>query len=268
MAARVEQSEIEAALRDSEGFEARDRELALLRQSHERRQGLVEKERLALEELASATDALADLGPAAEGDPAADLSGAQEELNELSRRLREAGTARRQAEEGARLVLERLERARRGAEIKREIADLSAAEDRLEESREDLRGVRDQRTEAKVEIGHQERHRETAGESGVCPTCHRDLEGAGKDLIAGFDAAIATARRHHKALDRKIGQLEKATAKLEREAQRESPTARRAGVPRRFRHGGRARGRGGTGEGAAGTDDERRARGRGSACGT
>lgn len=221
VAAKVEQGEIEAAVRGSEGLETRERELDLLRQNHERRQGLIEKERLALEELASTTDALADLGPAAEGDPAAELSGAQEELNEVGRELREAGAARQQAEEGARLVLERMERSRRGAELAREIEGLSAAEDRLEEARGELREVRDRRAEAKAEIAHQESHREAAGESGVCPTCHRDLEGTAKDVIAGFKAAIAEARRQHKALDRKVGQLEKAAAKLEREAQRE-----------------------------------------------
>lgn len=221
VAAKAEQGEIEVALRGSEGLDARERELALLRQNHERRQGLIEKERLALEELASATDALADLGPAAEGDPAAELSGAQEELNELGRRLRDAGAARQQAEEGARLVLERMERARRGTELTREIEELSAAEDRLEEARCELREVRDQRAEAKAEIVHQERHREAAGESGVCPTCQQDLEGTAKDLIADFDAAIKEARRQHKALDRKVGQLEKAASKIEREAQRE-----------------------------------------------
>jgi len=221
LAAKAEQGEIEATLHGSEDLDARERELDLLRQNHERRQGLLGKERLALEELASATDALADLGPAVERDPAAELSSAQEELNELARQLREAGAARQEAEAGARAVLEKMERAKRGAKLERELAKLSGAEDRLEESRKDLREVRDQRAEAKAEIAHQERHRETAGESGVCPTCHRDLEGAGKDLVAGFDAAIAAARRHHKALDRKVGQLEKAAAKLEREAQRE-----------------------------------------------
>jgi exonuclease SbcC len=221
VAAKVEQGEIEASLRGSEGLDARERELDLRRQSHERRQGLIEKERLALEELASATDALADLGPAAEGDPAAELSGAQEELNELGRQLREAAAARQQAEEGARLVLERMERARRGAELTREIEELSVAEDRLEEARGELREVRDQRAEAKAEIAHQERHRDAAGESGVCPTCHRDLEGTAKELMASFEAAIPEARRQHKALDRKVGQLEKAASKLEREAQRE-----------------------------------------------
>jgi exonuclease SbcC len=221
VAAKVEQTEIEAALRGSEGFEARERELDLLRQNHERRQGLAEKERLALEELAGATDALADLGPAADGDPAAELSSAQEELNELGRQLREAGGARRKAEEGARIVLEAMERARRGAELEGEIEKLSAAGDRLEQSLKNLREVRDRRAEAKAEIAHQERHREAAGESGVCPTCHQDLEGAAKDLIAGFDAAIKDARRQQKALDREVGQLEKKAGRLERDAQRE-----------------------------------------------
>ncbi|HEU5253778.1 MAG TPA: SMC family ATPase [Solirubrobacterales bacterium] len=221
LAAEAEQGEIEAALRSSEGLEARGRELDLLQQNHQRRQGLLAKERLALEGLAAATDALADLGPAPEGDPAADLSGAQEKLNELSRELREAGAARQGAEEDARLVLERMERAQRGAELARELKKLAGADERLRESRQELRETRDQRTEVKAEIAHQERHREAATESGVCPTCHRDLEGAGGDLIAGFDAAIAAARRRIKTLDRKLAQLEKAVASLEGEVQRE-----------------------------------------------
>lgn len=221
LAAKTEQGEIETALRGGEGLEVRERELDLLRQGHERRQGLLEKERLALEELSAATDALADLGPATEGDPAADLSNAQQQLNELARQLREAGAARRQAEEGARLVLERMERAKRGAELTLELKRLAGAGDRLEEARGDLREVRDRRAEAKAEIAHQERHREAVGKSGVCPTCHQDLEGTTKELVADLKAAIADARRHHKALDRKVGQLEKAAATLEREAQRE-----------------------------------------------
>ncbi|HEY6729911.1 MAG TPA: SMC family ATPase [Solirubrobacterales bacterium] len=225
LAAKTEQGEIEAALRGSEILEPRERELDLLRQNHERRQGLMEKERLALEELASATDTLADLSPA-EGDPRADLSGAQEKLNELSRQLREAGAARQQAEEGAKLVLERMERAKRGAQLEREIGDLSGAEERLEKSRTELRGMRDQRAEANAEIAHQERHREAlagegASESGVCPTCHRELEGAVEDLIASFDAAIAKARRHRDGLDRQVAREEKAATALQREAQRE-----------------------------------------------
>ena len=221
VAAKIEQIEIEAALRSSEDFEARERELDLLRQSHERRQGLLERERTALEELAAATDALAEFTPTAEDDPAAELSEAQERLNELGGQLREAGAARQQAEEGAGVVLEKMERARRGAELERELAKLSGAESRLDESRGALREARDRRAEAKAEIAHQERHREATGESGVCPTCHQDLEGTAENLIAAFDTAIAEAGRNHKALERTVAQLEKTTAELEREAQRE-----------------------------------------------
>ncbi|HWO47162.1 MAG TPA: SbcC/MukB-like Walker B domain-containing protein, partial [Solirubrobacterales bacterium] len=76
-------------------------------------------------------------------------------------------------------------------------------------------------------IAHQERHRDalTGGatnEPKVCPTCHQELEGTVEELIAGFEAAIAEARRHHAALGREVSRLEKATAALEAEAQREA----------------------------------------------
>jgi exonuclease SbcC len=227
LAAKAEQTGIEAALRGGEGLEPRGRELDLLRQGHEQRQALMALERQALEELAAATDALADLSPAAEeGDPAANLSAAQEELNELARKLREANAARQRAVEAARLALEGLERATRGAEIERELGELSGAEDRLEESRARWQELRDRRAEANAEATHQERHREDligeAGkESGVCPTCHRELEGTVDDLIAGFDAAVADARKRRDELDRELGELKAAVAALEKQAERE-----------------------------------------------
>lgn len=225
-AAATEQGEIETALRGSEDLEGRERELDLLRQSHERRQGLLEKERLALEELAAATDAISDLGGGESGDPGAELSAAQEELNQLGGRLREAGSARQEAEAAAKLVLERMERARRGAEIERKLEELDDAEARLDESRGGLRELRDQRAEVNAEIAHQERHREAltvggADEPRVCPTCHQELEGTIEDLLSEFDDAIAGARRQHEALGREVRRLEKAAAAVEAEAQRE-----------------------------------------------
>ena len=149
------QAELEAALDGGEDLEARERELDLVRQNHERRQGLLGKEREALAELATATDALADLG--------AEKVGAS------------------------------------------------------------LWEARDRRAEANAEIGHQERHREAltgnAGkEPGVCPTCHRELEGSAEDLLAELDAAIAAARRRRDELDRELAELEGAE-ETRREAQ-------------------------------------------------
>lgn len=225
-AARTEQAELEEALDGGEHLESRERELDLLRQGHERRQALIGREREALAELATATDALTDLDHAADEDPAARLSAAQEELNDLAGQMREANAARQEAAEAARLAAERLEQARRGAEIERELAELSKAEERLEESRVRLQEVRDRRAEANAEAAHQERHREALSaesekESGVCPTCHRELEGTVADLIAGFEAAIAEARRRRDELDGEVGQLEEAVEALKGDAQRE-----------------------------------------------
>jgi exonuclease SbcC len=163
IAARTEQVELETALEGGEHLEARERELVLLRQGHERRQALIDRERQALEELAAATDALGDL------------------------------------------------------------SDVDGAEDRLEEARARLWETRDQRAEANAEVAHQERHREAllgnGDEPGVCPVCHRELEGTAKDLIAELDAVIATACERRDSLGDELGQLEAAVKALERAEQ-------------------------------------------------
>lgn len=86
LAAQAEQAELEQALQGGEHLEARERELVLLHQGHERRQALIARERQALEELAAATDALGDLGGAAE-----------DRLETARARLREARDQRAEA---------------------------------------------------------------------------------------------------------------------------------------------------------------------------
>jgi DNA repair protein SbcC/Rad50 len=86
LAAGTEQTELEAALQGGEHLETRERELDLLRQGHERRQALIARERQALEELAAATDALAELGGAAD-----------ERLERARARLREVREQRAEA---------------------------------------------------------------------------------------------------------------------------------------------------------------------------
>jgi len=164
LAAQTEQVELEAALQGGEHLEARERELHLLQQGHARRQALIDRERQALEDLATATDSLGDLD------------------------------------------------------------DADGSVGRLETARARLQQMRDQRAEANAEAAHQERHREAlAGggedEPGVCPTCHRELEGTVEDLIAEIDAAIADAGRRRDEFDAEIGQLEEAVKVLERAEQ-------------------------------------------------
>lgn len=95
---------------------------------------------------------------------------------------------------------------------------------RLERARARLREVRDQRAEANAEIAHQERHRDALAGGGkdepaVCPTCHRELEDAGEELIAELDAAIAAARARREELDDELTRLEAAVEALERAEQ-------------------------------------------------
>jgi DNA repair protein SbcC/Rad50 len=161
-AAQSEQAELESALQGGEHLEARERELDLLQQGHQRRQALIARERQALEQLAAATDALDELG--------------------------------------------------------------GKSGERLERARARLQEVRDQRAEANAEIAHQERHRDALAGGGkdepaVCPTCHRELEDAGEDLIAEFDAAIADARGRREELDQELARLEAAVEALERAEQ-------------------------------------------------
>ncbi|MFL5834635.1 MAG: AAA family ATPase [Solirubrobacterales bacterium] len=119
-----------------------------------------------------------------------------------------------QAALAAKAELAEFEVALRGREDLNAPSALEAADaDRSQE-------LRDQRAEASAELAHQERHREAlveGGEAGVCPTCHRQLEGSVEELIAGFDTAIATARRRRDELDRELVALEEAAkAALER----------------------------------------------------
>ncbi|HMI80470.1 MAG TPA: SMC family ATPase [Solirubrobacterales bacterium] len=91
VAAQAEQAELEAALEGGEQLESRERELDLLRQGHERRQALIARERESLAGLATATDALAGLGGAAD-----------ERLERARARLREVREQRAEANaEGA-----------------------------------------------------------------------------------------------------------------------------------------------------------------------
>jgi exonuclease SbcC len=226
LAAQAEQAELEERLRGGEDLEVRERELDLLRQTHERRQGLLAKERSALAELAAATDALAEIDGVGGEDPAEELRAAQQELNDLARRLREATDASQKAADAVRVLIESLERAKRRGELERELEKLGDARDRLESSRARLRELRDQRAEANAEVAHQERHREAlaggdADGAAICPTCHQELGGTVEDLLAGFDAAIAEARGRRDELDDELGRLEKASEELEGEAERE-----------------------------------------------
>lgn len=144
------------------------------------------------------------------------------EARERELHLLQQGHARRQALiDRERQALEELAAA---TDALGDLGDANGAEDRLERARARLQEMRDQRAYANAEAAHQERHREAmsgGGEDGpgVCPTCHRELEGTAEDLIAEIEAAIADAGRRRDELDAEIAELEEAVKALERAEQ-------------------------------------------------
>jgi len=167
------------------------------RRNHERAEKLRGQERLALEELAGATDALASLTEApGEADPAAQLAAAQQELNDIGARLREAADARQRADERPRQAGEQLARAKAAADIERELVERGPSEAQVARSRERWHELRANKADIEAQLAHDIKHRDAllgAGdtEAGVCPTCHRPLEGTLGNLVAEFEVAIA-----------------------------------------------------------------------------
>jgi exonuclease SbcC len=195
-AAQVELLELEPVAARADEISALEREMDLRRRNHEQIEQLRARERLALEQLAMATDALNDLGDLPEGpDPGATLSAAQQKLNDLGEKLRHASEARQRANEHSRNTDELLDRVKNAETIDRELCALTDADveiGRAHERRQELRGVK---AEVEAQLAHDVKHREALtgvddSDIGTCPTCHRPLEGSLADLIAEFDASV------------------------------------------------------------------------------
>jgi exonuclease SbcC len=211
-AAKAELAELEPVAARADEITALEREMDQRRRNHEIIEGLRAKERAALEELAKASDALAELGEphAEDDDPATKLSDAQQQLNELGERLRDAAERRQKADETARIASERLTQAQIRFDAERELAALAQAEAQVERSRTQWQELRDQRADRQAQLNHDIKHHDAlAGvdETGtsVCPTCKRPLEGTLNDLLAEFEAAIAS---HQTEIQRITGQME------------------------------------------------------------
>lgn len=176
---------------------AREREMDMRRRNHEQLELLRTQERRALEELAKATDALNVLGDGpADEDPSGKLTAAQQQLNQLGEQLRAAADARQQTQERARTAREQLARAKSAADIERALGELADAETHAARSRERSHELRGERADIQAQLAHDIKHRDAltgVGETkaGVCPTCHRPLEGTLGDLLAEFEASIS-----------------------------------------------------------------------------
>ena len=174
--------------------------MEMRRRNHVQTESLRTKERMALEELATATDVMRELGeaPADGDDAAAKFSAAQQELNELGERRRVAAEARQGADEAARVAAEELARSVSAAALQSELESLGDAEAQVARSNQRWQELSDERADVQAQLNHDIKHRDALGGIGdadpaVCPTCQRPLEGTLDDLLADFKATI-TAR--------------------------------------------------------------------------
>ncbi|MHB8695012.1 MAG: AAA family ATPase [Solirubrobacteraceae bacterium] len=197
--AHAELAELAPVAARADEMTALEREMDQRRRNHEQIEGLRAKERSALEELAKATDAVAELGdpPADDEDAGAMLPAAQEELNDLGEQLRGAAETRQKADDAARVALERLALAQARTDTERELASLVESEAQVDRGRERWQKLRDERADLQVQLNHDIKHRDALTgvddtETGVCPTCKRPLEGTLGDLLTEFEDAIAT----------------------------------------------------------------------------
>lgn len=213
-AAQAELAELAPVAARADEVTALEREMDQRRRNHELIEGLRARERSALEELAKATDALTELGdpPAAGDDPAAKLSAAQEQLNDLGEQVREAAEARQKADDVARIARERLAQANARAEAERELSSLAESEAQVDRSRERWQELRDEHADLQVQLNHDIKHRDALtgvgdSETGVCPTCKRPLEGTLGDLLAEFEEAIASRQTEIERISSEMEQL-------------------------------------------------------------
>jgi exonuclease SbcC len=214
--AQTEMAELAPVAARADAVTALEREMDQRRRKHDLIEVLRSKERTALEELAKATDALAALGdPPADGDdPAEKLSAAQQELNDLGEQLRDAADARHETDEAARIARERLAQAQAKAAAERELATLAKSEAQVDRTGARWQELRDERADLKAQLNHDIKHRDALTgvgdtETGICPTCKRPLEGTLADLLAEFEASIAS---RHDRIERISGEMEEVTA--------------------------------------------------------
>lgn len=198
-AAQAELAELAPTAARADEVAALERETEQRRRNHELIEGLRAKERDALQELAKATDALANLAASSPDgdDPLKQLWASQQKLNDLGDQLRKASEARQRAEETARIAREQLAQATLRAAAQRELASLAESEAQEVGSRERWQELRDERADVQAQLNHDIKHRDALTgvgdtETVVCPTCRRPLEGTLTDLLAEFEASIAS----------------------------------------------------------------------------
>ena len=207
-----------------EELSAREREMDLRREHHDRAAKLREQQREALAQAALAADELAAL-PAEDdaGALAIQVQDAQVELERLADDLRTIASQRSAADAEAGRLREALARARRRAEIEAEMEQLGDAEGQASSAEARWHELRAQGTELVAAIVRETEHRDEIEEHGteaVCLACKRPYGDEWEEILAAFDRDLAASRGRLEELNAAIHDLAKQREALDRKAER------------------------------------------------
>lgn len=207
-----------------EELAAREREMDLRREHHERVAKLRDGQREALAQAAATADELAALpGEDDAGELAAQVEKAQAELEELANELRTTAVQRSEADAETGRLREALGRARRRAALEAEIERLGDAEARARSAEERWHELRAQGTELVAAIVRETEHRDEIEEHGAeaaCLACKRSYGDQWEEILAAFDRDLAASRERLEGLDAALRDLAKQREALDREAER------------------------------------------------
>ena len=207
-----------------EELAAREREMDLRREHHDRVAKLRDGQRAALAQAALAADELAAL-PAEDdaGALATQVQNAQEELERLANDRRTIVEERSAADAETGRLREALGRARRRAAIVAEIEQLGDADTQASSAEERWHELRAQGTELVAAIVRETEHRDEIEEHGAeaaCLACKRPYEDQWEEILAAFDRDLAASRERLAELDAALADLAKRREALDRKAER------------------------------------------------
>ena len=193
--ATAELGQLESTASKVDQLSARERELDLRRENHQRAEHLRELQRRAMAAAASHADQITKLPqPADLIALGAALEGAREEQGRLAVTLREAGAIRERTAKAAEGLHQQLAEAKRAADLDKKIRKLGNAEAAVEAGRRRWSELRDKKSEIAAKLAHEETHHQAlveGGETARCPTCKQALTGSYEDLLAAYAASIA-----------------------------------------------------------------------------
>lgn len=211
----------------AEELSAREREMLLLRDNHERAATWRSRLDEAMAKAAHAADQIAALPPIADDqDPqrlAAAVTEAERLLAELGPHLTQQTAELQAAQARIRELNQTLRTARRARELDEELTRLAGAGDSVDTFTSQWHEANARRSELSAQITRDEEHREAIvsdGEHAACPRCKRSYGTDWEEILCAFDRDLDAARSEVGELDGRLEVLDEQGKAARAEAER------------------------------------------------